>query len=86
MLFALAGIYIAVQEALEPAMTADLVPDSAIRGTAMGMLATVNGMGDFVASVGFGALFYHLGPEVGFAAAAAIMLMGTLWLARERAP
>ena len=84
-LFALGGVYVAVQEALEPAITADLVPDRAIRGTAMGTLASVNGIGDFVASVGFGELVYHLGPEVGFAAAAAIMLMGTLWLARERA-
>ena len=55
-LFALAGVYVAIEEALEPAMTADLVPDKAIRGTAMGVLATVNGLGDFIASVGVGAL------------------------------
>ncbi len=80
-LFALAGIYVAVQEALEPAIAADLVPDRAIRGTAMGMLATVNGVGDFVASVGVGVLF-ALQPQAGFAAAAAVMLAGTLWLVR----
>ena len=80
-LFALAGIYVAVQEALEPAITADLVPDRAIRGTAMGTLATVNGLGDFVASVGVGALF-ALQPQLGFAVAAAVMLAGTLWLVR----
>ena len=80
-LFALAGIYVAVQEALEPAITADLVPDRAIRGTAMGTLATVNGLGDFVASVGVGALF-ALHPQIGFAAAAVVMLVGTLWLVR----
>ena len=44
-----AGVYVAIQEALEPAITADLVPDKAIRGTAIGVLATVNGLGDFVA-------------------------------------
>ena len=65
MLFALAGVYVAVQEALEPAITADLVPDRAIRGTAMGMLASVNGIGDFVASVGFGELVYHWAPRWG---------------------
>ena len=80
-LFALGGIYVAVQEALEPAITADLVPDRAIRGTAMGTLATVNGLGDFVASVGVGALF-AIHPQVGFAAAAAVMLVGTLCLVR----
>jgi len=80
-LFALAGIYVAVQEALEPTITADLVPDRAVRGTAMGTLATVNGLGDFVASVGVGALF-ALHPQVGFAAAAGVMLAGTLWLVR----
>jgi len=76
-LFVLAGIYLAVEEALEPAMTADLVPDRALRGTAMGVLATVNGVGDFVASVGVGALF-ALGPVVGFLTAAGVMLLGTI--------
>jgi MFS family permease len=79
-LFALAGIYIAIEEALEPAMTADLVPDRAVRGTAFGVLSGVNGVGDFVASVGVGALFV-LGPQVAFATSAALMLLGTLWLA-----
>jgi MFS family permease len=83
-LFALAGVYVAVQEALEPAMTADLVPDRATRGTAFGVLSAVNGVGDFVASVGVGSLFV-LGPQVGFAAAAGVMLAGTLWLAAFRA-
>ena len=43
LLFATAGIYLAVEESLEPAMTADLVPDESVRGTAYGVLATVNG-------------------------------------------
>jgi MFS family permease len=83
-LFALGGIYVAVQEALEPAITADLVPDRAIRGTAMGTLATVNGIGDFVASLAFGELVYQLGPAAGFGAAAVVMLLGTIGLASER--
>ena len=83
-LFALAGVYIAVQEALEPAITADLVPDRALRGTAMGTLATVNGIGDFAASVAFGELVYQLGPASGFLAASIVMLIGTLWLAGGR--
>jgi len=82
-LFAAAGIYLAVEEALEPAMSADLAPDTAVRGTAFGVLATINGVGDFVASVGVGSLF-ALGGEVAFATAAGIMLVGTLWMARAR--
>ncbi len=84
-LFALGGVYIAVEEALEPAIAADLVPDKAVRGTAMGLLASVNGIGDFVASVGVGSLF-ALGPEVGFAAAAGLMFAGTVWLAFRNRP
>jgi len=83
-LFALAGVYVAVQEALEPAITADRVPDRAIRGTAMGVLATVNGIGDFVASVAFGELVYRTEPAMAFAIAAAVMLLGTVWLSVGR--
>jgi MFS family permease len=79
-LFAAAGAYLAVEEALEPAMTADLVPDVAVRGTAYGALATVNGVGDFVASVGVGSLFYVLGAEWGFGVAAALMAAGAAWM------
>jgi MFS family permease len=82
-LFVLAGVYLAVEEALEPALTADLVPDPAVRGTAMGTLATVNGAGDFIASVGFGALF-ALGAEYGLWAAAALMALGAVVLAANK--
>ena len=78
-LFVAAGVYLAVEEALEPAMVADLVPDGQVRGTAFGVLATVNGLGDFVASVGVGALF-ALGPQVGFAASAVLMGLGAAWM------
>ena len=82
-LFAMAGLYLAVEESLEPAMAADLTPDPAVRGTAFGVLATVNGLGDFVASVGVGSLFV-LGGEVAFGAAAVLMLLGTMWMLRVR--
>ncbi len=80
-LFAMAGFYLAVEESLEPAMAADLTPDPTVRGTAFGVLATVNGLGDFVASVGVGSLFV-LGGEVAFGAAAVLMLLGTMWMLR----
>jgi MFS family permease len=82
-LFATAGVYVAVQEALEPAIAADLVPDRAARGTAFGVLAAVNGLGDVFASIGIGALFL-LGEPVAFATAAGLMLAGTVWLAGDR--
>jgi MFS family permease len=78
-LFALAGVYTAVEESLEPAMAADLVPDAAVRGTAFGVLATVNGLGDFVASVGVGSLF-AVGAEWGFGSAAVLMALGAAWM------
>ncbi|MDW8243530.1 MAG: MFS transporter [Thermogemmata sp.] len=78
-LFALAGVYIAMEEALEPAITADLVRDRSLRGTAMGTLAAVNGIGDFLASVGVGTLFL-VGPSVAFGVSAALMLLGAILL------
>src|SRR5262249_46418541 len=48
-LFTLAGLYLAVEESLEPAAVADLVPDKRLHGTAFGVLAVVNGLGDVVA-------------------------------------
>ncbi|HKA08686.1 MAG TPA: MFS transporter [Gemmataceae bacterium] len=74
-LFVLAGIYIGIQEALEGAMTADLIPDRARRGTAYGMLGCVNGIGDFAASLVVG-LLLSWQPEVAFLYAAVWMLLG----------
>ena len=56
-LFALAGVYIAVEDSLEGALTADLVPDESNRGTAYGVMGTVNGIGDFLSSVVVGLLW-----------------------------
>jgi len=44
-------VYIAVEDALEGVLTADLVPDESNRGTAYGVMGTVNGIGDFLSSV-----------------------------------
>lgn len=77
------GISIAVEESLESAMTADLVPDLSIRGTAYGVLGVVNGAGDFVASIGVG-LLWIISPSLAFAAAAAVMTAGSIALARFR--
>src|SRR5262249_41180441 len=74
-LFVLTGVYIGIQEALEGAMTADLIPDRTRRGTAYGVLGSVNGIGDFAASVVVGVLMAWR-PEVAFLYAATWMLLG----------
>jgi MFS family permease len=82
-LFVLAGVYVAVQESLEGAMTADLIPDRTRRGTAYGVLGCVNGVGDFAASVGVG-LLLAAWPEAAFLYSAAWMLLGAGAMARVR--
>jgi MFS family permease len=74
-LFVLAGIYIAAEDALEGIMTADYTAPE-VRATAYGLLATVNGVGDFAASAAVGLLWTALSPAVGFGYAAVLMLVG----------
>jgi len=74
-IFTGAGIYIGMEDALEGAIPADLVGASA-RGTAYGVMGTVNGVGDLAASALLGTLWTAVSPVAGFAAAAAIMLAG----------
>jgi MFS family permease len=83
-LFSLAGIYIAAEDALEGAMTADLVPAAESRGIAYGVLGTVNGIGDLAASVIVGALWTAVSPATAFGYAAAAMAAGAVVIARVR--
>jgi len=78
-LFALAGVYIAAEDTLESAITADYI-DSEKRGIAMGVLGAVNGVGDFIASILIGFLWTAISPFAGFAASSFIMLIGALTL------
>ncbi len=83
-LFCLAGIYIAAEDALEGAITADLVPTVKSRGIAYGVLGTVNGVGDLAASVIVGALWTAVSPAVAFAYAGAAMGAGAVAVTRVR--
>lgn len=74
-LFALAGIFIAVEESLEGAAVADLVPNQELRGTAFGMLGVVNGCGDLISSVVVGTLL-SVSAIFGFGFAAILMFLG----------
>lgn len=82
-LFSLAGVFIAVEDSLEGVLTADLVPDVTNRGTAYGVMGTVNGVGDFISSAVVGAL-WSWRPEAGFVYAAAAMLLGAVLVHRLR--
>jgi MFS family permease len=82
-LFCLAGAYIAAQDALEGAITADFVAGVA-RGTGYGLMATVNGVGDLVASAVVGLLWTVVSPVAGFGYAAVLMLAGAAVLYRVR--
>jgi MFS family permease len=83
-LFGLAGFSMAVADALEGAWTGDLVADETLRGTAYGVLGTVNGLGDLVASVVVGWLWAALSPEAAFAYAALLMAVGAGVIYRVR--
>jgi MFS family permease len=64
--FAVGGIYVAVVETLEDSFCAELVEEKQ-HGMAFGVLATVNGIGDFLSSVIVGLLWSEIGASAAFA-------------------
>lgn len=83
LLFALGGLYIAVEDTLERAIAADLLPED-LRSTGYGVLATANGLGDFTSSLIVGLLWTAVGPAAGFAYAAALSVTGAAIVFRVR--
>lgn len=82
-LFGIGGFYMAFEEALEGSITADLVaPD--VRGTAYGLMGSVNGVGDLAASVLVGGLWTLISPAVAFGYSAVLMLAGAVLIFRLR--
>lgn len=82
-IFFVAGLYVAVQEALESTVTADMVSPDTL-ATSYGALGAVNGGADFVASATVGALWTLVSPVFAFGLAATLMGLGTMALARVR--
>lgn len=77
LVFVLGGIYVAVEETLEDSLCAELV-DESHHGMAFGVLATVNGAGDFVSSIIVGLLWTSFGTTVAFGYSAVLFIAGAL--------
>lgn len=80
-LFFAAGLYVAVQEALESTVTADMVSADTL-ATSYGALGTVNGTAKLVSSSAVGVLWTAVSPEFGFGLAALLMIAGTFAMQR----
>jgi MFS family permease len=80
-IFALGGMYVAIEETLEDSLCAELVTDQH-HGMAFGTLATVNGIGDFASSVVVGLLWTAFGTSVAFAFSAVLFVGGGLMILR----
>ncbi|RMF57523.1 MAG: MFS transporter [Calditrichaeota bacterium] len=78
-LFALGGLFIAVEDALERAVAADLLPEH-LRATGFGALAAVNSIGDLASSMLVGFLWAKVSPAAGFGYAAVLSLLGATFL------
>ena len=79
LVFVMAGTYVACEEAVEDALAAELV-DKEHHGMGFGMLATVNGVGDFLSSIVVGVLWTMTGsPAVAFAYSLVLFIAGA-WL------
>lgn len=79
--FALAGIVVGVEEALEDSLAAELVSPQQ-HGMAFGTLAAVNSVGDFASSLLVGFLWTSFSPRAAFGFAGALFLAGTLLMLR----
>lgn len=78
-LFALAGLYVAIVDSMERALAADLLPLDR-RGTGYGALATVNSFGDLTSSIVVGLLWARISYTAGFAYAGILTFLGALAL------
>ncbi len=81
LVFILGGVYVAIEETLEDSLCAELV-DVHQHGMAFGVLATVNGAGDFFSSIVVGVLWTAFGTTVAFGYTAVLSVAGALLVLR----
>jgi MFS family permease len=75
--FVLGGVYVAIEETLEDSLCAELV-GAEHHGMGFGVLATVNGVGDFVSSAMVGVLWTAFGTSVAFGYSAVMFAAGAV--------
>jgi hypothetical protein len=83
-IFFVAGLYMAVQEALESTVTAGMVSKDTL-AMSIGALGTVNGTAKFVSSALVGLLWTVVSPVFAFSLATLLMVAGTVVLRRVEA-
>ena len=82
-IFVLSGVQVAIVETLEDSFCAELVGEEQ-HGMAFGVLATVNGAGDFLSSIIVGALWTAFGTSIAFGYSAVLFSLGALLVLRTR--
>lgn len=85
LIFFLGGTNVALEETLEDSLCAELVAKEH-HGMAFGVMATVNGVGDFFSSIIVGALWAAFGTAVAFGYSAALSVAGAALLLSLRMP
>jgi MFS family permease len=83
LVFLAGGIYVAIEETLEDSMCAELTDESQ-HGTAFGVLATVNGVGDFVSSIVVGSLWSAFGTAAAFSYSAVLFFAGAVLISQVK--
>lgn len=81
--FALAGIVVGVEEALEDSLAAELAEQQQ-HGMAFGTLAAVNAVGDFASSFVVGLLWSTASPSLAFGFSGVLFLLGSVLILRSR--
>src|SRR5262245_48299084 len=76
----LSGIYIAIEETLEKAVVAELLPRDS-RSLGLGVLASANALGDLGSSVFVGAMLAAGERTAAFAILACVGSLGVVWMA-----
>jgi MFS family permease len=83
LIFVLGGMSVALEETLEDSYCAELVEEKH-QGMAFGVLATVNGIGDFLSSIIVGLLWAAAGASAAFAYSAVLFVAGAWLVTRIR--
>ena len=81
LVFAVGGVYVALEETLEDSLCAELVREEQ-HGMAFGALATVNGLGDFLSSVVVGFIWAAWGATAAVSYSGALFITGGVLVMR----